>query len=187
MNYRIAAAFAAFVVAVASSIAPAALVEYQFEGIGTGSLDTTSFDNAPFFLQVFVDTDDIFAPSGTVIRVEAILSTISIDGIGSLDFTVSTSIARNNTFDSIVFADHLNDSALLIVENPVLDSYDLSAPFGPVFDPFATVADQFTDIPTTGGDLSFASIVDVTFNAIPSPGTMLMLCGAGMIGLGRRR
>ena len=75
----------------------------------------------------------------------------------------------------------------LYAQNVGLNTYNLSSSFGPILADSVTAFEDFASIQTSFGYLTFETVDDATFQAVPEPATLLLL-GFSVLGLtGLRR
>jgi hypothetical protein len=166
-------------------------ITYILSGTATGTVGATPFTNAAFTIRVFADTKDVTHPTPEVYFLEDITSTLEIAGFPFAAFTLPEHMFVTEP-DALGFqrSHDLGDDLLDIIdEQNAFATYDLRSSFGPVFEPFPQAVEQFTNEPTTIGNVTFASARDVTFRAIvvPEPSSLLLLGVGFSIALWYRR
>ncbi len=186
-----------------ATAAKADTMQYTFQGIGTGTLGSTSFTEASFTITVLADRQLITAGGG-IFSVNSTLATISIAGFSVTTFVTATRVFSNEKLSVAGFSRAgRRGQDLVDIANAAFATYNLTTSFGPVFVAVPFAVYQFQNVATTAGLLSFSSIRDVTFQAVrlgktmipgrplmpvPEPGT-LTLVALGALGMGvfRRR
>lgn len=170
-----------------SSQAFAALINYEINGVGSGSLNGVAFNEQSFTFSLQGDTANFTSP-GFYESIDPLNSaSVSVNGVGSTTFLIPTrlGIAGNAVFFSREGGGGL-DLFDFIIDNPV----DLTTSFGPVAGYNVFALNQFVDVQTSLGLLTFSAADSVTFSAavVPEPETYaLMLGGLGMTALVARR
>ena len=165
-------------------------MRYEFTGVGTGTLGTTPFTNAPFVINLMGDTANIIRVGSDVHSLDG-TSTFFIDGLGLGDFTQPTRVFSNVGVSAIGFSRGTTGTEsptdLIDLHDPAFAGYDLRRPF-PLFreeDP--TAVGQFRNVSTSRGLLTFSSIDYVTFQAFPEPASAAILAAVGTAAALRRR
>ena len=176
--------------ALLGATAQSASIVYTFSGTGSGTVNSTTFVDVPFTIQVFADTSNIVGPSGSFYEVPDDSSTITIPGIGTATFTGNLRVFALSTavgFGRVAGGD------LLDMDHPTgFQGITLGTDWGPVFDASPFAFNQFVNEPSSLGNVTLSSASDVTFTAgagaVPEPSTALLGLGGalGML-LVRRR
>ncbi len=165
--------------------ARAELITYTFSGTGSGSLGSQSFTDTLFTITSTADTSQVTNSSPGIFRVPDLTANVTVSGIGTGTFTITTINVSNQNVSRVGISDPNQNMAILFVDNPAVATYDLTTAIGPLtgptaFNPGATFA-------TTAGDFSLTVVPSATFQAtvgqaIPEPAT-LTLIGIGALGL----
>jgi hypothetical protein len=163
---------------------------YLFFGTGSGTLGTTSFNNAEFVVTVPTDSSRIFTngtqyPPGTpVVDSTRPMDTVTVIGFGTTAFQFSLILAVLPTGNLFRVSLGLWPKELLGVASAQLQGYGLDCSIGPVSGT-ASFSPQ-TAFPTMAGDLIFSSIASLAFRAIvpfsqnvTEPPTNLRVAAAG--------
>jgi hypothetical protein len=176
-------------------VAPAAWsvpITYTYSGTGTGSLNGVGFTDQSFSIVATADTANIANwPDGGAGSIQNTHTSASIDinGFPHAAFTEAT-----HTWHGLTSTGGLGrnlDANLITINEAGWFGYDLDTNIT-VNENAPLDVDQFSNVSTDLGDLSFSSIQVVRFTAlltqVPVPGTLLLL-GLGVAGLGwsRRR
>ena len=169
---------------------------FTIQGTGSGTVNSTAFTNQSFTLTVTTDTTLVTAfnlgDGETGFQTPNVAGAgISIGGIGSGTFTDVQSIFVNNTSDFVGITDGVSGNDLVDGFNSSFTTYTLQTSIGPV--PIAPLEalDQFNNISTTLGNVTFTMATNVFFTATtvftPEPGTTLLAAaGVLLLGLGIR-
>jgi hypothetical protein len=144
------------------------MAQYYFHGVGSGTLGSQVFGDAAFTILLTADTSDICqCTSSTVFEVEG-PSRISIQGIDSAEFTIPTRVFSNVSVAAVGFsrALPLDLRDFFGMREPEFAGYALGTSIGPIFEPEPSAVNQFVNVPTSQGLLTFSSIEHVLFAAI---------------------
>jgi hypothetical protein len=147
--------------------AETASIIYIWSGIGSGSLGSNSFMDAPFTITSTANISQITeAPLG-VLLVANIAATISISGMGIATFTIPTDTVANRSNSLVGIGAPIQDDAILFVGNDAFATYDLGSPIGPIAGPpFRSIEAKFA---TTAGIFSLSAVSTATFQAVFEP------------------
>lgn len=165
----------------------AAPITFSITGLATGAVDATPFTDAPFVFTLSTDTALItmFANGFRTPQIAGVA--LHIDGFGDGTFTNTQHVFDNTTNSSAGITDNVAGD-LVHGRNPVFGTYHLQAAIGPVLLNDANTAEQFIDIPTSIGLVTFESVTNVTLTAVTTPEpTTLGLTLLGIVGLYVRR
>lgn len=170
--------FASLALAVPAIAAP--VLTYTISGIGSGSLNGSDFINADYVITMVGDAGTFDGDD-----VDPLLSaSVTIAGFGTADLLIETRLGIYN--DVVYFSRAGWNSADLfdffLLGGPV----DITQPFGPVVGSHVFALNQFTDVDSSLGDLTFRTSSDVLFQAVgaqavPEP-TSLALAAAALFG-----
>lgn len=147
--------------------AEAATAVYTISGTGSGVLNGNNFNAAAFTLTLTGSTDklgfNIYNPNFPFARF-AILdpvttATATIAGFGSVDLQIQTKLGINNQTSVFFARSGVNQSDLF--DFNIASPVNLGADFGPVLGTGVFALQQFQNVATTGGLLSFSSSSDV--------------------------
>ena len=164
-------------------VAFAVPITYSFQGTGSGTIGATPFSGASFTITVTADTDGITAYAPGILYNPAITSTILIAGVGTATFTDAKQVLVAQPVSAVGF-EQSGGFNLLDVHNSIFATYDLASPIAPAFDPAPTPVDQFSNIPTTLGALTFTSYQNTTFTTSAVGSAIPTLSPAGLAALG---
>lgn len=169
--------------------APAATLTILHEGNGSGTLDGNPFTLRDFLITAVVDTADRQSFGGGF-WIDHTSASISIDGVGDVDFLTDTRHLVNNGAQIVGFSRAGNSGADLFNGplSALFGTWDMLSPIGPI----SGIANllQWTDGPvnTTGGVLVFSNGGSNTiFTVIPEPASLALLVVGGKGLMVRRR
>ena len=165
----------AVLVLIVSGLGLADPIIFTIQGFGTGSVDTTAFNNVAFTFAVTTDTTSISSftlPGGeTGFQTPEVSGAgISIGGVGSGTFTDSEQMFALNTTKFAGIADFLGSPVpvstdLLDGFNTSFLTYNLQSSIGPLPLTALQGLNQFVDIPTSLGSVTFTLATGVFFTA----------------------
>ena len=152
-----------------ASQSPAAPITFTQEGLGSGTLNNVPFPVSDFVITAVGDTDDrtSFGKEGfTIVHITA---SISIDGVGTVDFITATLTFVNNETSFAGFSKFPPLGDLFDVSDPIFASWDMLSSIGPVTDESGWLLQWGLSpvVVTTGGVLFFDTDLSVmaTFTA----------------------
>jgi hypothetical protein len=175
-------------------------ITFTIQGIGSGTVGATPFNNEAFSLSVTTDTSLItgFGTTGgeTGFETPEVAGAgISIAGVGAGIFTDAEQI-----FDSNFAEAGITDfPAPPGVSNDLLDgtnvaflTYNLQSDIGPLSMSDITALNNFVDIPTSLGSVTFTIANAVFFTAAsplvaPEPGTLVLGAAGLLLAVGIKR
>jgi hypothetical protein len=165
------------------AMAEAASLRYTIDGTGSLTLGATDYTDVDFRFTL------IGEPSGLGFAVLPLSSaTLSLSGAVDALFLGPTRLGINSA-NVVFFArnEALDISDLFDFTVPV--RVDLAQPFGPVTGVGVFGLNQFIEVPTSLGALTFLSSSDVQFaaTAVPLPASLPLLAGAVAMVVVRRR
>jgi hypothetical protein len=162
---------------IVSGLSLADQIAYTIQGSGTGTVDSTAFSDVAFLFTVTTDTALITAfteSNGQVGFQTAKVSGagISINGVAGT-FTDNEDIFVNNT---TAYAGITDTFDLLDGSNSAFSTYGLQSGIGPLSMDSIEALNQFVDISTSLGSVTFTAVTDVLFTATaaPEPGTLVL-------------
>lgn len=174
----------------AAAEAPAAILTFIHTGNGSGTLDGDPFPPSDFVITAQADTSDrLFFSDGWWI--DHLSATISIEGLGELDFLSPTRHFVNNTSITVGFSRGVEIGGLDLLNGPAdaaFNTWDMTDPIGPISGlGFLVQWSSDPQMNTSGGILIFNhSSSDSTFTAIPEPTTLIILLPLLFIHVRRR-
>ncbi len=184
--------------------ASAELIQFDIAGQGAGSLNGIAW-SAPFDISLVGDNSTVSyptsIPSGSVPGSEIaplISATVTIHGVGTM-VLLSSTVLGLDTFYNGVFFGMTTVTAAGISEEDLFDfflaqpdaaTFNYQPGYGPVSGTNVFALNQFTNIGTTLGSLSFNQSSDISFSslAVTSPTPLsaslpLFATGLGVMGL----
>jgi hypothetical protein len=172
----------------ATSQANAATIVYTISGTGSGSLNSVAFNNAAFTFTLTGDTANI---SGGILDPLA-SATASIAGFSTTTLSIATRLGQNG---NVVFFSRSGPGGLDLFDFNLAAPVNLATSFGPVTGTGVFALNQFQNVASTGGPLTFDTSSSVQFSSrlgavstVPETGTWgLMIAGFGLVGGAMRR
>jgi hypothetical protein len=189
MKLMLALCASVALVPLAASQAQAATIVYTISGTGSGSLNSVAFNNAAFTFTLTGDTTNI---AGGVLD-PLTLAVASIAGFSPTTLTFATRLGQ--TAGGVVYFSRSGAGGLDLFDFNLGAPVNLATAFGPVTGTGVFGLNQFQNVASTGGPLTFDTSSSVQFSsrlgqvgAVPEPGTWaLMLAGFGLVGGAMRR
>ena len=160
---------------------------YTITGTGSGSLNGTAFSNSAFTFTLTGDPTTLQNLGLTTVIDPLTSATATIDGLSPVTFDLGTRLGQNGIeifFSRAGIGFDLFDFMLASQVN-------LASNFGPVTGTNITSLNQFINVATSGGNLTFTQSSNVQFSgtiantapSLPEPGTWAtMLLGFAGIG-----
>jgi len=181
------------------SVAGAEQITYVFDGTASGTLGAQPFTGASLSVTAVVNTTDVPAPTGAddIIEVLPSLVTIDIGGLGST--TISNGYVFDNQAEAVGGFGATSGSDTIQIPDASFGTWNMKTAFGPVFASSDRSISDWTDMPTSEGDLAVNSYTDLTFtatlgsgsvggNTVPSPSAAwLSLIGLPFAAIAARR
>lgn len=183
MKVKLIRTLLSFILLGVGSLAQAAMLNYSISGTGSGSLGGTNFRDANFTINMLGDTS-LF--NGLDIN-PLISSSVSIGGLGTTTISEGT---RLGIFGSGIFFSR--SSGLDLFDFYLAAPVDLTQTFGSVLGTGVFALNQFNNVGSSLGLLSFSSSSNVLFQAsnnvstVPVPAAV-WLFGSGLLGLLKTR
>jgi hypothetical protein len=183
----VVAGCAMFLLAAAAQASP---ITYIFTGVGSGSLDGQSFEDATFSVSLLADTTTVSVGASQASNA----ATTTDFTLGALSGTfdgVQNSIIENTgsfgaSFPIIVFGQSQSAAPFFVAEglsNAAFPTYDLTSAFPLTSGPVSFDVQTFQ---TSAGDLTFDGISSLSFQAVtgvPEPATWSLML-VGVLGAG---
>jgi hypothetical protein len=183
MKVKLIRTFLSFILLGVCSLAQAATLNYSISGTGSGSLGGTIFRDANFTINMLGDTS-LF--NGLDID-PLTSSSVTIGGLGTTTISEGTRLGING---SIIFFSR--SSGFDLFDFGLAAPVDLTQTFGSVLGTGVFALNQFNNVGSSLGLLSFSSSSNVLFQAsnnvstVPVPAA-LWLFGSGLLGLLKTR
>ena len=167
---------------------------FTIQGTGSGTVGSTAFNNAAFTFSVTTNTALItsftFPDGENGFETPAVSAAgITIGGFGSGTFTDEEQLFVSNTLNTVGLTDIASGGGsmdLLDGTNTALGTYNLESSIGPLTLSDIVALNQFIDVATSLGSVTFTAATNVVFTAsevqVPEPATWT-LGGAGLAGL----
>jgi len=161
-----------FVISASASNLLAGPIQYSLTATGSGKLGSTSFFSRLFTFTSLADTDEVLLFSPGIYYVPNTSATVTVAGLPTATFLVSTINAANNNIPAVGFSDHTNNLAILFCEGAATSGYQLKTATGPILGSAGfNIATSFA---TSSGSFVLNSVTSqVTFQAtlVPEPST----------------
>ena len=163
---------------------------YTITGTGSGSLNGTAFSNAAFTFTLTGDPTTLQTLGLITVIDPLTTATVTIGGLGPVTFGLDTRLGQNNVEVFFSRASGGNDLFDFMLSSGV----NLASNFGPVTGTNVTALNQFINVATSGGNLTFTQSSSVQFSgtlsntSLPEPATWAtMMLGFAGIGFAARR
>jgi hypothetical protein len=168
--------------------APAGLLKFMHEGNGSGTLAGNPFPASDFVIRAVGDTGDRASHSSGWF-IDHSWASISIDGVGDLEFLTGTRTFVNNDTQTVGFS-RAGINGVDLFNGPTdaqFATWDMLDPIGPISGLGELLQWTNYTVNTSGGILVFDNgSGDATFTAVPEPATVLLI-GLGGLALLRKR
>jgi hypothetical protein len=157
----------------------------RYDALLTGVLNGAPFQNRPLVITGTYDTADV-APfpifPDTVLYAPLSDVQFDISGVGTVAFQVPTAIFSNSAGAAGWTRLQGNDGDLIDIVNPFFETWDMDSPVARTFAFSQSTFGSFSNLPTSGGPITFGEIYDVYFQVVPEPSTLAMLLAALPLG-----
>jgi hypothetical protein len=172
----------------------AAPIMFTYSGTGSGSVGSLSFANSPFTITAMGDTsarEERGLGMGLEYSIGHISAAISIQGVGTYEFTSSTRTWVNNYLQFAGFSRSDSFGLIYISTNSAFGSWSMLSGVGPAT-AMAGLQDwggRYPPVLTDGGALIFndsTCLITLEATLVPEPACgVLVMCGAALC-YGRR-
>ena len=172
-------------------------ITYTFSGAGSGSVNGTAFNNAPFSFSFTTDTSTVHVdPNIGVPGIAAVTAAVSLTGFGT-GVSLNPMVVFDNSNGVAGFYDATTSGDVLDFQAPQFKTYGLTTSLGPIpasffySSPFATSLGSISITSVSGG--TFAAIsAAVPVPAVPEASTtaslgLLLALGMGGLVVAARR
>lgn len=143
-------------------------ITYAITGVGTGTVGTTAFTNAPYLICIATDTTQVTNEGGTILAATA-TTTITITNLGSGQVTDGTGFVVAQPSSQAAFIRVPGFADLLTMNDPAFQTYPGTTALGPLANLAPANLGQFTNLQTALGPMTLASSGNVTFQATLGP------------------
>jgi hypothetical protein len=180
------------------SIAGAEQITFVFDGTASGVLGAQNFSNADLSVTAVEDTAEVPGPTAPfgIISFTPDLVTIDISTVGTT--TVPNAYVFDTQSSGAAGFGVTSGSDSIQIYDPSLATYDMKSPIGPIFEAADPSVSDWTDMPTSMGDLTVNSYTNLTFtatlggggngNVVPAPSAgWLSLIGLPIVVIAARR
>lgn len=150
MKIRGIQGFAAALALTFSSLANAKLIEFEFNGVGSGTFDGIPFENKQVTFTEFSNTDNIVSCGANCLSLASDNSTVHIDSFGLFDFITPTRVFHNGSLLGLSRA-----SGADLFNTFFIPDYDLASTLSPIEDILLFVQWDMIPVETSGGTLVF--------------------------------
>lgn len=156
---------------------------YSAGAIGAGTLNGVNWSGR-FTISTTADTSDV-TQSGSVYRIEDTPTTVTIENVGTFEFTNAINVVSNQGNPRAGFGDATLNTSLFFVVNNSFQNYDLKSAIGPIQ---GTAIFQGSNHATNGGAFKITQTFSGTFTSapVPEPATLAAL-GIGAMAFIRRK
>ena len=147
------------------SIAAAGPITYVFSGTATGSISGKSFSGVSFTVTAVADTANVPAPTAGDITFTP--TTITINDSASQSVTVPNGyVFDNQNFQKVGFGLGQDD---IQFHDPSFATYNMKTSTGPFFEASDPSIADWTNMPTSKGNLTVTSLTNLSFTATLGP------------------
>ena len=175
-----AIAATALILSVAAHASPITL---EFTGTGADlTLGSAVYNDVNFSVEMVADTSAIDTTTPGIPTYDSLTATMTISGGPTV--TIPVYVFNNQDTQAVGFGTLVNYDLFDLADQGVgLNTYGLTTAFGPISTSNIEALDQWTNVSTSGGNMSVSSVALGTFQAVtsssvPEPGTL------GLLGLG---
>jgi hypothetical protein len=179
--------FAVAMVSITSQVS-AAVVEFDITGQGTGTLDGVAWAGT-FDIEMIGDNSTV-TNSGAFSAIDPLASaSVIITGVGTATLSDPTRLGLNSTNNAIFFGKSGSLDYFDFTLSPTdAAAFQFQAGYGPVNGTGVFALNQFANVATSLGLLTFSGSSDVSFSSVPAPnpipGTgLLSFLALGLLGL----
>lgn len=163
---------------------------YEISGVGSGSVGDTVFNNTPFKFTLTRDfTDEFAAFQYFPIRLDRVgtiaygiqNALIQFEGIGTATLGIKTYIGLNVQSGNVYLGKIWGVDLFEFTVAPASLSTESAPPFGPIGGTEIRALDQFVDVPSDLGSITFRASSDVIFQSfivgkpVSEPGSIVLL------------
>ncbi len=184
-------AYSLAVLLACSGAASAEMIQYRIAGTGSGSLAGVGFIDRAYAFNLIGDTTFLSTDliDGSQVLDPLSNASVNLDGVGLATFSIGTRLGQ--LANTVAFFSRSGLGGLDLFDFDLAAPVDLGNAFAGVTGSNVSALNQFIDVVTSLGALTFTASSDVSFSAIsltpvtpiPEPQTYaLLLAGLGVVG-----